>query len=102
MRRAHDSPAFPAFALDATTRLVRTWHGFEGYVPDYLPLAGELHGAANAFVIGCTRGGYTIGPYVGTLVAEHILGKTTELPLFDPNRFQTSAGASRRVPSGSR
>ena len=72
----------------AKTRLVRTWHGFEGFVADYMPLAGELNELPNAFVVGCTRGGFTIGPYVGKLLAEHILGKETELPLFDPNRFQ--------------
>ncbi len=80
----------------AKTRLVRTWHGFEGFVADYMPLAGELNELPNAFVVGCTRGGFTIGPYVGKLLAEHILGKETELPLFDPNRFQGTTGAPLR------
>lgn len=80
----------------AKTRLVRTWHGFEGFVADYMPLAGELNELPNAFVVGCTRGGFTIGPYVGKLLAKHILGKETELPLFDPNRFQGTTGAPLR------
>ena len=80
----------------AKTRLVRTWHGFEGFVADYMPLAGELNELPNAFVVGCTRGGFTIGPYVGKLLAEHILGKETDLPLFDPNRFQGTTGAPLR------
>ncbi len=80
----------------AKTRLVRTWHGFEGFVPDYMPLAGELKELSNVFVVGCTRGGYTIGPYVGKLLADCILGKDPEMPLFDPNRFRASDGAPLR------
>ncbi|MBA2303406.1 MAG: FAD-binding oxidoreductase [Acidobacteria bacterium] len=69
------------------TRLVRTWHGFEAHVPDFLPLAGALPGIDNAFVIGCVRGGYTIGPYMGQLLGDLILGRRPGLPLFDPGRY---------------
>jgi sarcosine oxidase subunit beta len=86
--------AIPALA---GTRLVRVWHGLEAHVPDFLPLAGALGRGDDVFVLGCVRGGYTIGPYIGRLLADRILGREPELPLFDPNRFDrraTAAGAA--------
>ena len=61
--------------------------------PDHYPLAGALPGVANAYVLACVRGGYTIGPCIGPLVADLILGREPALPLFDPARF---AGARCR------
>jgi glycine/D-amino acid oxidase-like deaminating enzyme len=78
----------------ARARLVRTWHGFEAYVADRLPLAGALPGRAGAYVLGCVRGGWTIGPYIGELLADHMLGRATELPLFDPGRLGALAPAA--------
>lgn len=75
--------AVPALA---SARILRSWTGFEANVPDFYPLAGALPGIPNAFVLGCVRGGYTIGPYIGKLMGDFILGKQTELPLFDPAR----------------
>lgn len=76
--------AVPAIAR---TRIIRSWTGFEAFVPDYYPLAGALPGVANAFVLACVRGGYTIGPCIGPLVADLILGREPALPLFDPGRY---------------
>ncbi len=69
------------------TRLLRSWTGFEANVPDFYPLAGAAPGVADAFILGCVRGGYTIGPYIGALMGDLILGREPELPLFDPARF---------------
>jgi sarcosine oxidase subunit beta len=76
------------FALPALTgvRAVRAWTGFEAFVPDYYPLAGALPGVPGAYVLACVRGGYTIGPCIGPLVADLILGREPALPLFDPAR----------------
>jgi len=74
-----------------TLRLVRAWTGFEANVPDYYPLAGAVPGVPAAFVLGCVRGGYTIGPYIGRLVGDLILGRDPEMPLFDPARFITAS-----------
>ncbi|MEP7184117.1 MAG: FAD-dependent oxidoreductase, partial [Betaproteobacteria bacterium] len=71
----------------AQARIVRSWTGFEGQTPDFVPLAGPLPGAANVWVLGCVRSGYTIGPYIGKLMADRMLGRELELPLFDPARF---------------
>ena len=71
----------------AQTRLVRSWTGFEANVADFYPLAGALPGVDGAFVLGCVRGGYTIGPYIGTLMGDFMLGREPELPLFDPARL---------------
>lgn len=83
------------FALPAlgTARIVRAWTGFEANVPDFYPLAGAVPGVDNAYILGCVRGGYTIGPYMGRLMGDLILGHEPELPLFDPGRYQTSAGS---------
>ena len=70
----------------ATARVLRSWTGFEANVPDFYPLAGALPGIENAFVLGCVRGGYTIGPYISKLMGDFILGRAPELPLFDPGR----------------
>jgi sarcosine oxidase subunit beta len=80
--------ALAQFALPdlAHARVLRSWTGFEANVPDFYPLAGALPGVEDAFVLGCVRGGYTIGPYIGKLMADAILGREPELPLFDPGR----------------
>jgi len=67
-------------------RVVRSWTGFEANVPDFYPLAGAAPGVPDAFLLGCVRGGYTIGPYIGRLMGDFILGRQPELPLFDPAR----------------
>jgi sarcosine oxidase subunit beta len=67
-------------------RILRSWTGFEAHVPDFYPLAGKLPGYEDVFVLGCVRGGYTIGPYIGKLMGDYILERTTELPLFNPGR----------------
>ncbi|MEP7330045.1 MAG: FAD-dependent oxidoreductase [Betaproteobacteria bacterium] len=75
--------AVPALA---PVRVLRSWTGFEAHVPDYFPLAGALPGVPGAFVLTCVRGGYTIGPCIGTLMGDLMLGREPELPLFDPAR----------------
>jgi sarcosine oxidase subunit beta len=67
-------------------RVVRSWTGFEANVPDFYPLAGAAPGVDDAFILGCVRGGYTIGPYISELMGDFILGREPELPLFDPGR----------------
>jgi glycine/D-amino acid oxidase-like deaminating enzyme len=71
-------------------RALRSWTGFEANVPDFMPLAGPAPGVPGAFILGCVRGGYTIGPYIGKLMGQSILGQQPDRPLFDPARFTAS------------
>lgn len=73
----------------ARLRLVRSWAGFEGVVPDALPLFGPLPGRAGVYVNACARGGYSQGPALGHLMAELITSGRTSLPMerFAPKRF---------------
>ncbi|HTR59071.1 MAG TPA: FAD-dependent oxidoreductase [Casimicrobiaceae bacterium] len=84
----------------AGSRVVRCWTGFEAQTPDSVPLAGPMPGANNVFVLCCVRSGYTIGPYIGALMADAMLGHEPELPLFDPARLSVvSAQRSGAVES---
>ncbi len=85
---AKPNMALAQFALPALAkaRVLRSWTGFEANVPDFYPLAGALPGVEDAYVLGCVRGGYTIGPYIGKLMGDFILGREPDLPLFDPGR----------------
>ena len=80
--------ALAQFALPAlaNAHIMRSWTGFEANVPDFYPLVGSLPGVEGAFVLGCVRGGYTIGPYISKLMGDFILDREPELPLFDPGR----------------
>jgi glycine/D-amino acid oxidase-like deaminating enzyme len=80
----------------AQTRVVRCWTGFEAQTPDSGPLAGAMPGVENLFVLCCVRSGYTIGPYIGRLMGELMLGREPEMPLFDPARLRKAAAGSAR------
>jgi glycine/D-amino acid oxidase-like deaminating enzyme len=90
-----------AFAGVAHGRWVRGWLGIEARVANDAPMAGVLPGIDGAFVVGCFHSGWTAGPYIGKLMADFVLGKETELPLFDPARVMQgkSASASTKVAS---
>lgn len=73
----------------AQARVVRSWAGQEGSALDFMPVVGALPDHEDAYIIGLVRGGYTIGPYMGKLLAQRILGQEPEMPLFDPARVIT-------------
>ncbi|MEO8753532.1 MAG: FAD-dependent oxidoreductase [Casimicrobiaceae bacterium] len=85
------------FAVPAVAhaRVLRSWTGFEAFVADHFPLAGPLPGVADAYILACVRGGFTIGPCIGPLVADLILGREPALPLFDPARAIDSDAPAR-------
>ncbi|MCL4744429.1 MAG: FAD-binding oxidoreductase [Burkholderiaceae bacterium] len=83
-------------------RIVRTWLGVEGNAADTMPLVGDIPGARDAYVIGCVRGGYTIGPFMGLLLSQYILGKEPEMPLFDPGRVVVARQAGTPQPEPAR
>ena len=76
--------AIPALG---NTRILRIWLGLESETADAMPIIGPLPGFDEAYVIGCVHSGYTSAPYMGRLLAERILGREPEMPLFDPARL---------------
>ena len=83
--------AVPALAR---ARVVRVWLGLRDVYPDDRPIIGPLPGIDDAYIIGCGISGFTIGPYLGKLLAQRILGHEPEMALFDP------AGVVTAHPSG--
>lgn len=69
------------------TRVNRVWLGLESETADALPMIGEIPGHEEAYVIGCVHSGYTSAPYMGRLLADRILGREPEMPLFGPARL---------------
>jgi len=79
----------------------RIWSGFNGDTKDELPLFGKLPGYKNIYVNGCTSVGFTIGPYLGKLIAELIdEGKTSEdVRYLSPNRFVKQKTNTNKIDS---
>jgi len=67
--------------------MLRAWAGLEAETADAMPAVGPIPGVANAYVCGSVHSGYTSGPYIAALLAEHILGRTPALPLFPIDRL---------------
>lgn len=78
-----------AYAVPALrqARVARIWLGLEAETADAMPIIGDVPGVKNAFVVGSAHSGYTSGPFMGRIMAQHILGQPTDLPLFDPARL---------------
>jgi glycine/D-amino acid oxidase-like deaminating enzyme len=72
------------------SRITRIWLGLESETADAMPMIGPIPGVEDAYVIGCVHSGYTSGPFMGKLLADHILQRAPELPLFDPARLLLS------------
>ncbi len=85
--------AIPALA---EARIVRIWLGLESETADAMPMIGPIPGVPDAYVIGCVHSGYTSGPFMGQLLADRILGREPELPLFDPARLLPCPAAAQR------
>ncbi len=78
-----------------SARLARAWAGLEAETNDALPAVGPVPGVDGAFVCGSVHSGYTSGPYIARLLAEHLLGREPELPLFPIDRLLSPGGAPR-------
>jgi sarcosine oxidase subunit beta len=76
--------AVPALA---EARVARIWLGLEAETADAMPIVGDVPGVRNAYVVGSAHSGYTSGPFMGRILAQHMLGQTPDLPLFDPARL---------------
>lgn len=69
--------------------LIRCWAGLEGRSPDLLPLLGQLKRFPGFYSACCAKGGHTLGPLLGRMLAELIVEGKTSFPIneFDVNRF---------------
>ncbi len=67
----------------------RCWSGFESVAPDALPVFGRLPGHRDALIATGARGGYSLGPALGTMMAELVTKGTASVPVepFDPARL---------------
>lgn len=75
-------------------RLLRTWAGINT-TTDGRSVLGPVPGRPGLFVALPGDAGYTLGPLVARLVADHLLGRRPELDLaaFSVDRFRTAAVA---------
>lgn len=76
--------AVPALA---EARVARIWLGLEAETADAMPIIGDVPGVPHAWVVGSAHSGYTSGPFMGRILAQHMLGQEPDLPLFDPARL---------------
>ncbi|HEX3350159.1 MAG TPA: FAD-binding oxidoreductase [Acetobacteraceae bacterium] len=70
--------------------------GFRPLADDARPVIGRAPGVAGLFIAnGLGPSGLTMGPYAGSLLAQAVLGRATEIDLaaFDPGRFRVAAGS---------
>ena len=94
LRLAHT--AVPALGK---ARVVRSWLGLEARYADQGPVAGAVPGASDAYVIGGVFSGWTAAPFMGRLLADQILGREPEMPLFDPARVMAPADGRNADPA---
>ncbi len=77
------------FPIMNTATVVRWWAGFEGYMPDKLPVVGASQAVQGLYHnCGYTTHGFQLAPMMGKTLAELMLGKTPQLSLdaFSPAR----------------
>jgi glycine/D-amino acid oxidase-like deaminating enzyme len=79
-------------------RLARVWAGLEAETADALPAAGPVPGVPGAFVCGSVHSGYTSGPWIARLMAERLLDREPEMPLFPIDRLIEPAIAQGTAP----
>ena len=67
----------------------RCWSGFESVARDALPVLGRLPGHRDVFIATGARGGYSLGPALGKVVAELATTGIASVPAepFDPVRL---------------
>ena len=71
----------------ADVRIVRTWSGVMAFTDDFTPIVGESRGVPGYFTCVATTG-FTLGPLMARLLAEHM---TAGAPL--PPEFSVDRGA---------
>lgn len=78
-------------------RIVRSWAGIEGVMPDGIPVIGPSGTEACAWhAFGFSAHGFQLGPIVGKVLADLVVTGTSALPIeaFRISRFNQVAGAA--------
>jgi len=78
------------FPSMAAVRIVRTWAGIEGFMPDNIPVIGSSAKADGVFhAFGFSAHGFQLSPVIGRIMSELVLDGKTDLPIepFDIRRF---------------
>jgi sarcosine oxidase subunit beta len=78
------------FPLMKNVRVVRSWAGIEGFMPDGIPVIGASKTHSSAFhLFGFSAHGFQLGPITGTIIRDLVLGKSSKLTLepFSVDRF---------------
>ena len=81
-------------------RIVRTWAGLEGFMPDNIPVIGTSVTASNAYhAFGFSAHGFQLSPVVGRILSQLILDGASELPIepFRIDRFRPECLSSSEV-----
>lgn len=83
------STAISIFPIMRSARIIRSWAGIEGIMPDKIPVISpsQHDGAFHAF--GFSAHGFQLGPIGGKIMSDLILDGKTELPItpFRIDRF---------------
>ena len=80
----HMTRIFPALAA---TRISRSWGGFVAYTFDSLPHLGR-HRDGIYYCMGYCGSGVSLAPYLGTRLAQQLLGKTEGRTALDGRAFE--------------
>lgn len=81
--------ATSVFPIMNKARLVRSWAGIEGFMPDNIPVLGPSQNSGAFHAFGFSAHGFQIGPVCGQIISELVCDGSTEFPIdaFAINRF---------------
>ena len=74
-------------------RIVRTWAGLEGFMPDSVPVIGAASEARDVYhAFGFSAHGFQLSPVVGKILSQLVLDGRSELPIeaFRIDRFKAA------------
>ena len=83
----------------AEARVIRTWSGVDGQMPDHIPVIGSSSTTPGLFhAFGFSGHGFQLGPVIGIILSELVLDGRTESPIepFSITRFVGDAGEAPR------
>lgn len=86
----------------AEARVIRSWSGVDGQMPDHIPVIGASSTTPGLFhAFGFSGHGFQLGPVIGIILSELVLEGRTESPIepFSITRFAGFAGGVTESPA---